>query len=75
MNDSKAERSVTVPKVIGESAAAAASILSSEGLNARIRGVPGEGSAVCSSQSPEAGTIVEPGTVVTIDFKYQGATE
>lgn len=75
MNDSKAERNITVPKVVGESASAAASVLNSAGLNARIRGVPGEGSAVCSAQSPEAGTIVEPGTVVTIDFKYQGATE
>lgn len=75
MNDTKAERNITVPKVVGESAANAAALLTSEGLNARIRGVPGEGSAVCSSQSPEAGTIVEPGTVVTIDFKYQGAND
>lgn len=75
MNDTKAERSVTVPRVIGESAASAAAVLTSEGLNARIRGVPGEGGAVCASQSPEAGTLVEPGTVVTIDFKYQGAND
>ncbi len=75
MNDTKAERNIAVPKVVGESAANAAALLTSEGLNARIRGVPGEGSAVCSSQSPEAGTIVEPGTVVTIDFKYQGAND
>lgn len=75
MNDSKAERTVTVPKLVGESAAGATSMLTSLGLNARIRGVPGEGGAVCSGQSPEAGTIVEPGTVVTIDFKYQGAVE
>ena len=75
MNDTRAERTVVVPKVVGESAAGAAAVLTSEGLNARIRGVPGEGGSVCSSQSPEAGTIVEPGTVVTIDFKYQGATD
>ena len=71
----KAERTVVVPKVLGESAASASAMLSSEGLNARIRGVPGEGSAVCSSQSPEAGSIVEPGTVVTVDFNYQGASD
>ncbi len=75
MTNTKPERTVTVPKVIGESAAAATAVLGGEGLNARIRGIPGEGSAVCSSQSPEAGTIVEPGTVVTIDFKYQGAND
>ena len=71
----KAERTVVVPKVIGESAAAATSMLTGEGLNARIHGVPGEGGAVCSGQSPEAGSIVEPGTVVTLDFKYQGAND
>ena len=71
----KAERTVVVPKVIGESAAGATSMLTGEGLNARIHGVPGEGGAVCSGQSPEAGSIVEPGTVVTLDFKYQGAND
>ncbi len=75
MKNSKVERTVTVPKVVGESASTAAAMLQSEGLNARIRGVPGGGAAICSGQSPEAGTIVEPGTVVTVDFTYQGATE
>ncbi len=75
MKNSKVERTVTVPKVVGESASSAAAMLQSEGLNARIRGVPGGGAAICSGQSPEAGTIVEPGTVVTVDFTYQGATE
>ncbi len=73
--NTKAERTVTVPNVIGESASSAAAMLQNEGLNARIRGVPGGGASVCSSQSPEAGTIVEPGTVVTIDFKDQGAMD
>ncbi|MBE5039957.1 penicillin-binding transpeptidase domain-containing protein [Ructibacterium gallinarum] len=75
MDGTKAERSIEVPDVIGESAANASAMLVSEGLNARIRGIPGEGSAVCASQSPEARTIVEPGTVVTIDFQYQGAND
>ena len=75
LNGTKAERTVTVPNVIGESASSASAILMGEGLNTRIRGVPGMGGAVCSSQSPEAGTIVEPGTVVTVNFKYQGALE
>ena len=75
MKNTKAERTVTVPKVVGESASSAAAMLQSEGLNARIRGVPGGGAAICSGQSPEAGTIVEPGTVVTVDFTYQGAMD
>ncbi len=75
LGGTKAERTVTVPDVIGESASSASAMLIGEGLNARIRGVPGLGGAVCSSQSPEAGTIVEPGTVVTVNFKYQGALE
>lgn len=72
---SKAERTVTVPDVIGETASSASAMLIGEGLNVRIRGVPGEGNAVCASQSPEAGTIVEPGTVITINFTYRGAME
>lgn len=75
MGNTKVERTAVVPKVLGESAANAAAILQGSGLNARIRGIPGAGSAICSGQSPEAGTIVEPGTVVTVDFKYQGATD
>ncbi len=75
MDKTKAERSVVVPDVIGLTASAASSSITNEGLNARIKGVSGMGDAVCSSQSPAAGTIVEPGTVVTIDFKYTGAIE
>ncbi len=70
-----AERSITVPRVLGLSASEAASTLRDYGLNARIKGVSAAGVAICSSQSPEAGTIVEPGTVVTIDFKYTGNIE
>ena len=75
MEGTKADRTVVVPNVIGQTASSASSSIVSEGLNARIKGVSGSGEAVCASQSPEAGTIVEPGTVVTIDFKYTGAIE
>lgn len=75
--DTTAERSVTVPDVSGLSVAEARASLIGEGLNARIKGVSSTsaGIAVCASQSPEAGTIVEPGTVVTVDFKYEDASE
>ena len=75
MSGTKAERTVTVPNVVGESASSASAMLIGEGLNAKIKGVSGAGSIICSGQSPEAGTIVEPGTMVTIDFKYQGAMD
>lgn len=72
-----AQRSVTVPDVSGLTVAEARSNLIGDGLNARIKGVSsaGIGVAVCASQSPEAGTIVEPGTVVTVDFKYENASD
>ena len=72
---SKAEKSVEVPKVIGESPAAASSTITSEGLNAKINGVSSSGTATCVTQSPEAGTLVEPGTVVILDFQYSDATD
>lgn len=71
----KAERTVVVPNVIGQSASGASATLINEGLNARVKGVSSMGDAVCATQSPAAGTIVELGTVVTIDFKYMGALE
>lgn len=75
MEGTAAERTVTVPDVMGMSASEATSVLQNNGLNARIKGVSGAGAAVCASQSPESGTIVEPGTVVTIDFRYMGNIE
>ncbi len=72
MEGTSADRSIVVPRVIGMSASEASYTLTNAGLNARIKGVSGTGEAVCSTQSPEAGTIVESGTVVTIDFKYYG---
>ncbi len=75
MEGTAAERTVTVPDVLGMSASEASSTLRDYGLNARIKGVSGEGVAICAGQSPESGTIVEPGTVVTIDFRYTGNIE
>lgn len=67
----KALRSVTVPSVIGQTPAEANSSLVSEGLNARIKGVSKSGrNATCIGQSPVEGTLVEPGTVITLNFRY-----
>ena len=73
--DSKAEKTVEVQDVIGESAANASAMIESEGLNAKISGVASTGVATCSGQSPEAGTLVEPGTVVVLDFSYSDAVD
>ena len=75
MEGTEAEKTIVVPKVIGMSASAAVAELNDVGLNVRIKGVSGAGEASCSAQSPEAGTIVESGTVVTIDFKYLGVAD
>lgn len=66
-----AERSVAVPDVIGETPAAANTTLENNGLNAKIKGVSKYGrNATCISQSPVEGTMVEPGTVVSLNFRY-----
>ncbi len=68
---SSAERSVAVPDVIGETPASANATLEDNGLNAKIKGVSKYGrNATCISQSPVEGTMVEPGTVVSLNFRY-----
>ncbi len=67
----KATRSVAVPNVVGKTPADANSTLVSEGLNAKIKGVSKSGkNATCIGQSPVEGTMVEPGTVVSLNFRY-----
>ncbi len=66
-----AERTVAVPNVTGETPASANATLENNGLNARIKGVSKYGkNATCIGQSPVEGTMVEPGTVVTLNFRY-----
>ncbi len=65
---------VTVPDVLGKSAVTANEMLANSKLNIRIEGtnnyLSGSG-AVAISQSPAAGTEVEPGTVITVTFRNQ----
>lgn len=66
-----AKKSVTIPNVVGCTASEANKGIVNAGLNVRIKGLSKvAGAAVCSSQSPAAGTEVEPGTIVTLDFAY-----
>ena len=71
--DSKAQQSVKVPDLSGMSAMAANQMLINSGLNIRIDGtqnyLSGTGAAVVS-QSPAAGEIVSPGTVVNVTIRY-----
>lgn len=63
--------SVEIPDVTGMSASDANATLTNAGLNVRIKGISQVGGvAVCSGQTPSAKTLVEPGTVVTLDFTY-----
>ncbi len=67
----QATRSIAVPSVIGQTPAEANASLVNDGLNAKIKGVSKSGkNATCIGQSPVEGTMVEPGTVVTLNFRY-----
>ncbi|MBR5613717.1 MAG: PASTA domain-containing protein [Clostridia bacterium] len=67
----ESKKSVTIPDVVGCYASEANKGIVNAGLNVRIKGLSGTGGiAVCSEQSPAAGTVVEPGTIVTLDFRF-----
>lgn len=59
----------TVPNVINQSGQQANRTIINSGLNIRIMGTPIErAGCVASKQDPPAGTVVERGTVVTVEF-------
>ncbi len=63
---------VTVPNVCSMTATDANIILTNAGLNMKISGATdtGQGAAVVGSQSPEAGSRVKRGSVVTVEFTF-----
>ncbi len=68
---SESEETVVIPNVVGCTASEANKGITNAGLNVRIKGLSGaEGAAICSNQFPAAGTAVEPGTIITLDFRY-----
>lgn len=66
------EKTVTVPNVEGYSPANASQILVNSALNIKLEGAYRDGveGSVATRQSPEAGTLVEPGTVISVEFHH-----
>ncbi|MBE6620814.1 MAG: PASTA domain-containing protein [Ruminococcaceae bacterium] len=76
--DATGEGGVTVPNLMGKTAAAANQLLINSGLNIRITGTKNHLSgtqAEVISQSHAPGEVVPPGTVITLIFSVPGATE
>ena len=72
------DKSVKVPDLVGKTAFAANQILTNSKLNICIEGTDNYmsgGGATVISQSIPAGTMVSPGTVVTVTFRYLDADE
>lgn len=69
---------VVVPDVIGQTASACNKLIINSKLNIKIEGATnynvGTGAQVIS-QSPAAGTMVAPGTIVTVEFRYLDGTD
>lgn len=72
------KNTVTVPDVMGKTAVVANSVIINSGLNIRITGTTnyenGVG-AVVVSQNPAAGSVVSPGTIITVEFRYLDGTD
>ena len=67
----ESKKTVTIPNVVGCYGSEANRGITNAGLNVRIKGLSTAGGiAVCTEQSPAAGTVVEPGTIVTLDFRF-----
>lgn len=76
--DSEAKLTVNVPDLIGRTAAAANKLAVNAGLNINISGAQNYDSgsgAIVISQTPEAGTKVTRGEIVTIDVRHMDGTD
>ena len=68
---------VTVPDVKNYTPAAVNRYLINSGLNVKMEGAYRESldGAIAVKQSPEAGTLVKPGTVVQVEFRHMDTTD
>ena len=70
-NENQQNITTVVPNVVGCNVTSAASIISSANLNIKIVGAGANlntGSVSAASQEPPAGTVVEIGSIVTVEF-------
>ncbi len=75
-NGKEPSATVTVPDITKMSVAGAAKMISNYGLNIKLVGNEStKSTALISSQSPAAGSVVEAGTVITANYKnYDGVS-
>jgi stage V sporulation protein D (sporulation-specific penicillin-binding protein) len=70
---------VTVPNLVGKTSVAANALLVNLGLNVKIEGAQkhtvGDSVAMVVSQSVAPGTMVAPGTVITVEFRHMDGDE
>lgn len=62
---------ITVPNLIGKTAEAANRMIINSGLNISIAGASNGSTATVASQTPEPGTLVSKGTLVTIEMMHE----
>lgn len=78
VGDAEPSDTIEVPDVMGQTATHCNKLLVNSRLNVKIEGAMnynvGTG-AVVIRQSPEAGTLVPPGTIVTVEFRYMDGTD
>ena len=72
--EEKEAQTVTVPSVENCSVLQANNIIVSSGLNMKVSGGGSEvaqaGDAIAAKQEPAAGTVVEKGSVVYVEFRH-----
>jgi stage V sporulation protein D (sporulation-specific penicillin-binding protein) len=76
LGETPQETTVTVPDILGKDAETANSLLTQAGLYMKIIGATGvDGTILAVSQSPNAGEVVEPYTVVEVEFSDLSARD
>ena len=75
MDEEKGNTKVEVPDVQGRTYSAAKSMLEAQGLYMKAPGVSNTSNMVAFSQSFEAGTLVDPGTVIEVRFRDNNVRE
>lgn len=75
MDQEKGDNKVEVPNIQGRTYSSAKSMLEAQGLYIKAPGVDNASNMVAFSQSIEAGTLVDPGTVIEVRFRDNNVKE